>query len=314
MALINCPECDSIISDKAPACSKCGVTINPAAQQPATQPRMPAISARTAVGITVAVIALMYGLINTPWLVLLGDYPQYMRINMSYYGIAAAAATFAAAGFALTKQRLATLLSIVAAMGASVAACFAFKNNIVFDAPTGDMPDYKILYAPLTVYLLSGIAVAAICAIGLADRNIPDRSEPAATTSWLSVAGIALCALLVESYSTVWCEVTMHGSATPLTGTSYILSSVAVGAMWVAMFGVCIERWLITGILAAANMLYGIYTLATDGLSGTYQALYSDSIASETVFSGVFTTIVLAALLLTLSLVAGRCRSAAVKA
>ncbi len=106
----------------------------------------------------------------------------------------------------------------------------------------------------------------------------------------------------------------MHGSATPLTGTSYILSSVAVGAMWVAMFGVCIERWLITGILAAANMLYGIYTLATDGLSGTYQALYSDSIASETVFSGVFTTIVLAALLLTLSLVAGRCRSAAVKA
>ena len=86
MALINCPECDSIISDKAPACSKCGVTINPAAQQPATQPRMPAISARTAVGITVAVIALMYGLINTPWLVLLGDYPQYMRINMSYYG------------------------------------------------------------------------------------------------------------------------------------------------------------------------------------------------------------------------------------
>ena len=135
MALINCPECGSIISDKAPACSKCGVTINPAAQQPATQPRMPAISARTAVGITVAVIALMYGLINTPWLVLLGDYPQHMQINMSYYGIAAAAATFAAAGFALTKQRLATLLSIVAAMGASVAACFAFKNNIVFDAP-----------------------------------------------------------------------------------------------------------------------------------------------------------------------------------
>lgn len=84
--------------------------------------------------------------------------------------------------------------------------------------------------------------------------------------------------------------------------------------MWVAMFGVCIGRWLITGILAAANMLYGIYTLATDGLSGTYQALYSDSIASETVFSGVFTTIVLAALLLTLSLVAGRCRSAAVRA
>lgn len=314
MSLINCPECGSIISDKAPACPKCGVTINPAAQQPATQPRMPAISDRTAVGITVAVIALMYGLINTPWLILLGDYPQYMQINMSYYGIAAAAATFAAAGFALTEQRLATLLSIVAAMGAAVTACFAFKNNIVFDTPTGDMPDYKILYAPMTAYVLSGIVVAAICAIGLAGRKIPDRPESAATTSWLAVAGIALCALLVGSYSTVWCEVTTYGSATPMTGTSYILSSVVVGAMWVALFGVCIGRWLITGILAAANLLYGIYILTTDGLSGTYQALYRDSIASETVFSGVFTTIVLAALLLTLSIVAGKRRNAAAEA
>lgn len=314
MALFNCPECGAQISDKAAACPKCGVTINsaPAAiNLPAR--RTPTISDRTALGIMAAMAAVMYGLCAIPWFILLNGHNQGTYIWMSYWGIAAIGLSFATIGFAFTKQWLAAAAAVVTGMGAAAATCFDFKDSIIItSAPTAEMPDYKILYAVLVVFILTGTIAAAVGAIKFAERHIPDRRERKTEFSWTQFAGITLCALLSISYYTVWSNITIYDNPTPMTGQSYILSNITTICLWVAMFGICTRRWIATAILAAINMLYGIYTLTTDGFSGTYHSsFYDDREGICTTFAGgIYVMIIFAALLLALSVIADKRQNA----
>lgn len=307
MALFNCPECGAQISDKAAACPKCGVTINPAPVAiNAPLRRTPRISDRTAVGIIAAMAAVMYGLSNIPWIILLGDHRQYVYIGMSYWGIAAAGLSFAAIGFAFTKQWLASVATVVAGMGAAAAACFDFKNSIIIDAPTTDMPDYKMLYAFMVAFLITATIAAVAGAIKFAYQHIPDRNETTANCSWTRFSGIVLCTMLIISYYTTWSNITIYGDTIPIRGNEYILSNATTICIWIAMFGVCTGRWIATAIIAAINMLYGIYTLTTDGFSGTYRGFYDYDYEETTFAGGIYFMIFIAALLLVLSIIAER--------
>lgn len=66
MALINCPECDAKISDKAPACVRCGAPI-----MTATEPETPLqelllaqSKAQSGTGHKVEIIVVVFGLIG----------------------------------------------------------------------------------------------------------------------------------------------------------------------------------------------------------------------------------------------------------
>lgn len=312
MALFNCPECGAQISDKAAACPKCGVTINrtPTVINPPAR-RTPAISDRTAVGIIAAMAAVMYGLSQLPWLILLDVHRQPIYISQSYWGIAAIGLSFAAIGFAFTKQWFAAIAAAVTGMGAAVAACFGFKDSIIFDAPSTEMPDYKILYVFMVIFLLAATIATIVGATKIADRHIPDRRERKTESSLIHLAGITLCALLATTYYTVWSNITMYDNPTPHTGNYYILSGMTTTCIWIAIFGVCAKRWIATAITAAINMLYGIYTLTTDGLSGTYYGLGRDyEIESTTFAGGIYAMILVAGLLLALSIIADRRQNA----
>lgn len=306
MALFNCPECGAQISDKAAACPKCGVTINPApAVTNAPLRRTPRISDRTAIGIIAAMAAVMYGLTMIPWFITLDDFQHYINITASYWGIAATGLSLAATGFAFTKQWLVSTATTVAGMGAATAACFDFTSSIIIDAPATDIPDHKIIYAYMTIFLIAGAIATVIGAIKSADRH-PDESEASASGSWTQLAGIAMCAILLASYYTTWSKFTINETSLPIMGQEYILSNPTTICIWIAIFGISTGRWIATAIAAGINMIYGIYTLTTDGFSGTYRGFYDYDYEETTFAGGIYFMIFIAALLLVLSIIAER--------
>ncbi len=317
MALFNCPECGALISDKAAACPKCGVTINPvptAINIPVR--RTPAISDRTAVGIIATMAAVMYGLRSISWLRVAPN-DELIGIWLSYWGIAAVGLVFATIGFAFAKQWIASITAVVMGMCAAAAACFNLKDSLIIDEHAAEIPDYKILYAFMAAFMIAGAIAAVVGAIKFAERHIPDRYERKAESSWTQLTGITLCALLSISYYTVWRYTAMtYYEPTPITGHDYILSNVATTCVWIAMFGICTRRWIATTITAAINLLYGIYILTTEGFSGTYSSSYysPEAIESTTSAVGIYVMIIVAGLLLVLSIIANRQNAQAAEA
>lgn len=317
MALFNCPECGALISDKAAACPKCGVTINPnpiAINIPVR--RTPTISDRTAVGIIATMATVMFSLCLIPWLRIL-PHDVLLSINLSYWGLAALGLAFAAIGFAFTKQWIASTAAVVTGMCAAAAACFNFKSSFIIDEQAAEISDYKILYAFMAAFMIAGAIAAVVGAIKFAERHIPDRCERKAESSWTQLSGITLCALLAISYYTVWRHTAVtYYEPTAITGHDYILSHVTSTCVWVAMFGICTRRWIATAITAAINLFYGIYTLTTEGFAGTYNSSYHspETIESTTSAGGIYVMIIVAGLLLVVSIIADRQNAQAAEA